>query len=219
MTARAERMVGVGLALMLLSACSRDPEPVRTAPEKAPVAAAPTPGVVAAPARPTGADAVDAAVAGVQAFNAQALADLAAIETAETRFRDMARRALEAARRSDWTRATAARSEAVAARKGLVEGLAKLQTTAAEQTAAVDAALALCAPPEIGSTATLAPLPPVAGAEGLAAYAGCAALPAEKAQLDQNVAALTARYAAAETAYGRDRAPLEEAAVTIALNR
>lgn len=216
MTARAERMVGVGLALMLLSACSRDPEPVRTAPEKAPVAAAPTPGVVAAPARPAGADAVDAAVAGVQAFNAQALADLAAIETAETRFRDMARRALEAARRSDWTRATAARSEAEAARKGLVEGLAKLQTTAAEQTAAVDAALALCAPPAIGSTA---PLPPVAGAEGLAAYAGCAALPAEKAQLDQNVAALTARYAAAETAYGRDRAPLEEAAVTIALNR
>lgn len=214
MTARAERMVGVGLALMLLSACSRDPEPVRTAPETAPVAAAPTPG--AAPARPAGADAVDAAVAGVQAFNAQALADLAAIETAETRFRDMARRALEAARRSDWTRATAARSEAEAARKGLVEGLAKLQTTAAEQTAAVDAALALCAPPAIGSTA---PLPPVAGAEGLAAYAGCAALPAEKAQLDQNVAALTARYAAAETAYGRDRAPLEEAAVTIALNR
>lgn len=218
MTARAEPIVGLGLAL-LLGACSRDPEPVRTAPETAPVAAAPTPGMVAAPARPEGADAVDAAVAGVRAFNAQALVDLAAIETAETRFRTMGQRALEAARRSDWPRATAARSEAEAARVGLVEGLARLQTSAAEQTAAVDAALALCAPQATGSTAPLAPLPPVAGSGGLAAYAGCVALPAEKAQLDQNVAALTNRYAAAEAAYARDRGPLEEAAVTIALNR
>lgn len=206
MTARAERIVGVGLALMLAAACSRDPEPVRTAPVKAPVAAAPAPGVVAAPVRPEGADAVDAAVAGVQAFNAQAVADLTAIETAETRFRDMARRALEAARRSDWTRAIAARTEAEAAREGLVEGLAKLQATAAEQATAVDAALALCAPGP-------------AGAGGLAAYAGCVALPAEKALLDQNVAALTARYAAADAAYRQDKGPLEEAAVTIALNR
>lgn len=206
MTLCAERIVGVGLALMLAAACSRDPEPVRTAPEKAPIAAPPAPGPVAAPARPEGADAVDAAVAGVQAFNAQALVDLAAIETAETQFRTMARRALEAARRSDWPRAIAARGDAEAARAGLVEGLAKLQTTAAEQTAAVDSALALCAPP-------------AAVTNGLAAYAGCGALLVEKGLLDQNVTALTSRYTAAETAYLRDRAPLEEASVTIALNR
>lgn len=206
MTLRAERIVGVGLALALATACSREPEPVRAAPEKAPVAVAPTPGAAKAPVRPPGADAVDAAVAGVQAFNTQALAELAGIETAETRFRDMAKRALEAARRSDWPRAVAARGDAEAARAGLVEGLAKLQTTAAEQTAAVDAALALCAPP-------------AAVTNGLAAYAGCGTLLAEKGLLDQNVTALTSRYAAAETAYLRDRAPLEEASVTIALNR
>jgi hypothetical protein len=211
------------LTLMLLAACSRDKAAVPTAvaPEAKVAATAPAPSVPAALARPEGADAVDAALAGAKAFNAKAVADLASIETAEKQIRDMAARAMEAARRGDGGRVTAARTDAEAAHKRLADGLASLQTTAAAQTAALEGAAALCAPVVAapGLTATPAPLPPPAGSPVLAASEGCLALPAEQALLAQNVTALQARYEATETAYRQDRARLDEAAATMALGR
>lgn len=226
-------LLGATAALLLASCSGEKTELARAAPETspAPVAASGLP--ASPPGRPVGADAVDAALAGAKAFNAKALTDLAAIEAAEKRVRDQAARALEAARRGDAARVTAARTEANAAHNSLTEGLAAFRTAAAEQQTAVAAAIALCAPgmPAPGSTASPAipPPPPVttpmpgapatAAPAGLAAYGGCTALAAEQALLAQNIEAVASRYQAAETAYRQDSPKLEEAAATVALGR
>ncbi len=225
---------------LLLAACSGETTPpAKAAPEAAPapVAVAPPISLPAAPVRPEGADAIDAALAAAQAFNAKALTDLAAIERAEKRIRDQAGRALEAARRGDAGRVTAARNDAEAAHRGLADSLAAFRTAAAEQQAAVTAALALCGPvaPAPGATAgpmtpppppAKTPLPgaPATGPAGPAltdptAYQGCAALTAEQALLIQNIEAVGARYQAAEASYRQDRPRLEEAAATVALGK
>jgi len=223
-------------AALLLASCSREKSaPVAAAPETAPApVAVAAPGLPPAPpTRPEGADAVDAALAAAKAFNAKALTDLAGIERAEKRVRDQATRALEAARRGDAARVTAARADAEAAHKGLADGLTAFRTAATEQQTAVAAALALCAPaaaaPGTPGGAPVPPPPPVttptpgapatAAPMGLAAYEGCAALVAEQVLLAQNIEAVAGRYQAAETAYRQDRPKLEEAAATVALGR
>lgn len=236
------RWPGIALgaaAAMLLAACSGEKTPpAKAAPEAppAPLAVAPTAALPTAPVRPEGADAIDAALTAAQAFNAKALTDLAAIERAEKRIRDLAGRALEAARRGDAGRVTAARNDAEATHRGLADSLAAFRTAAAEQQAAVTAALALCGPsaPAPGATAgpvtppppVKTPLPgaPATGPAGQAvvdptAYQGCAALAAEQTLLAQNIEAVGARYQAAETAYRQDRPRLEEAAATVALGK
>jgi hypothetical protein len=237
------RWPGIALgaaAAMLLASCSGEKTPpAKAAPEAtpAPVAVAPPATLPAAPMRPEGADAIDAALGGAQAFNAKALTDLAAIERAEKRIRDLAGRALEAARRGDAGRVTAARNDAEAAHRGLADSLAAFRTAAAEQQAAVTAALALCGPsaPAPGATAgpvtpppppVKTPLPgaPATGPAGPAvvdptAYQGCAALAAEQTLLAQNIEAVGARYQAAEASYRQDRPRLEEAAATVALGK
>jgi len=243
MTDRRRPAIALVATAMLLAACSGEKrsDKVATAPAAPPPVATPaTPLAPAAPlpppVPPETLAAVDAALAGVKAFNAKALTDLAAIEKAERRIRDQAARALEAARRGDGARVAAARADAEAAHKGLVDGLAAFRTAASGQQAAMEAAVALCGPPAadpLAPTATLPPKPvvttpapatpgsaPVApDATGLAAYAGCLALPAEQALLAQNIEAVAARHQAAETAYRQDRAKLEEAAATMALGR
>lgn len=229
--------IALGAAAMLLAACSGEKDaPARAAPEKAPApvaVAAPAALSPTAPVRPEGADAIDAALAGAKAFNAKALSDLAAIERGEKRVRDQASRALDAARRGDAGRVTAARAEAEAAHRGLADGLSAFRTAAAEQQAAVAAALALCGPslpPPGAAPGTVTPPPPpvttpLPGAPATAAgamappYEGCVALTAEQALLTQNIEAVGARYQAAEAAYRQDRPRLEEAAATVALGK
>ncbi|TAJ69339.1 MAG: hypothetical protein EPO51_23395 [Phenylobacterium sp.] len=234
------RWPGIALALLLAS-CSGEKRSETTA--VAPVGPAPaaTPVAPLAPTKPVGSDAVDAALTAAKDFNAKALTDLAGVESAEKRVRDQANRALEAARRGDGARVTAARTAAEAAHKSLVDGQAAFQTAAAEQQVALDMAATMCglpvatpapAPgaPAPGApapakpatpAATPAPAPAIAGVDtaALAAYEGCLALPAEQALLAQNVAAVTGRYQAAEAAYRLERPKLEEAAATMALGR
>lgn len=233
--------MAVGLTALLLASCSGDKRSDSVA--VAPVGPAPvaTPVAPLTPSRPVGSDAVDAAVTAAQAFNAKALTDLAAVETAEKRVRDQATRALDAARRGDAARVTAARTAAEAAHKSLVDGLAAFQTAASEQQVALDLAATMCglpvmAPAPVAGAATpavpaakpakpvapvVAPPAPIPGVDtaALAAYPGCLALPAEQALLAQNIAAVTGRYEAAETAYRVERPKLEEAAATMALGR
>ena len=196
------RNAAIGIAL-LLAACSGQGGSEKTqaaAPAAKPAPAPVAPVVAAAPVRPEGADAVDAALAEVKAFNAKAAEDLAAIARDEGRIRAAAGRAIEAARQGQAGRVTAARTEAERARAGLVTGLSAFQTASAAQTAAVAAAMEPCsATPE------------------LLTYEGCVALIAEQALLAQNVTALGARYEAAEAAWRQDRPRLDEASATVAL--
>jgi len=230
-----------GLAALMLASCSGEQRPAKTA--QAPVAPPPVatpvaplaPALPAEPVKPAGADAIDAALAAAKAFNARALGDLAAIEKAEKRVRDQASRAIDAARRGDTAKVTAARNDAEAAHRGLADSLSAFRTAAAEQQAAVTAALALCAPPTAapGSVAgaPVPPPPPVTtptpgapataapGAAAPAVYEGCTGLVAEQALLAQNIDAVGARYQAAEASYRQDRPRLEEAAATVALGK
>lgn len=225
----------IALALLLAS-CSGEKRSDTVAAAPAGPAPAATPVAPLAPARPLGSDAVDAALTAAKDFNAKALADLAGVETAETRIRDQATRALDAARRADGARVTAARTAAEAAHKSLTDGLAAFQTAATQQQVALDMAAAMCglpvatpapvpgAPPAPAGKAVApkaAPAPVVPGVDpaALAAYEGCQALAAEQALLAQNVAAVTGRYQAAEAAYRLERAKLDEAAATMALGR
>lgn len=243
MTDRRTPMIALAAAMLLLASCSgeKGSEKVATAPVGPPPAATPATSLTPATPPPEAIPpetlaAVDTTLAAVKAFNAKALTDLAGIEKAERRIHDQAARALDAARRGDGARVAAARADAEAAHKSLVDGLAAFRTAAAGQQAAVEAAVALCAPPVADplapGAATLPPKPvvttpapappgatPAPAATGLAAYAGCVALPAEQALLVQNIEAVASRYQAAEAAYRQDRAKLEEAAATMALGR
>jgi len=243
MTDRRPAVIALAAMAMLLASCSGEKrsEKVATAPAGPPPAATPATPLAPATAPPPAIPpetlaAIDAALAGAKAFNAKALTDLAGIEKAERRIHDQAARALDAARRGDGARVAAARADAEAAHKGLVDGLAAFRTAAAEQQAAVEAAVAQCAPPAadpLAAAATPPPKPAVAtaaptatgaapaapDAAGLAAYAGCLALPAEQVLLAQNIQAVASRHQAAEAAYRQDRAKLEEAAATMALGR
>lgn len=144
----------IALALLLAS-CSGEKRSDTVAAAPAGPAPAATPVAPLAPARPLGSDAVDAALTAAKDFNAKALADLAGVETAETRIRDQATRALDAARRADGARVTAARTAAEAAHKSLTDGLAAFQTAATQQQVALDMAAAMCGLP----VATPAPVP------------------------------------------------------------
>jgi hypothetical protein len=243
MTDRRPPRIALAAAMLLLASCSGEKrsEKVATAPVGPPPAATPATSLTPAtppeaPIPPETLAAVDAALAEAKAFNTKALADLAGIEKAERRIHDQAGRALDAARRGDGARVAASRADAEAAHKGLVDGLAAFRTAAAGQQTAIEAAVALCAPPVTDplapGVATLPPkpvvttpapatpgAPPAPEATGLAAYAGCVALPAEQALLAQNIEAVASRYQAAEAAYRQDRAKLEEAAATMALGR
>lgn len=225
------------LSAALLTACSGEKrETVAQAPTPPPPAA--TPATELAPALPPEAPippetlaAIDATLAAAKAFNAKSLADLAGIEKAERRVRDQATRALDAARRGETARVAAAKADAESTHKALADRLAVFRATAADQQTALASALALCGltttdpltpaaappvakPPTPGATPT-----PTAPATGIAAYAGCLALPAEQALMTQNIAAVAARYEAAEVSYRQDRPKLEEAAATLALGR
>jgi hypothetical protein len=238
---RMRRAGTFGLALLVLAACSGEKEPTGSEPAGPPaVTVGPAPLATTAPAaavRPEGADAVDATLAEAKAFNAKALEDLAGIERAEARIRELAGRALEAARQGQAGRVASARAEANKARDGLVAGFAAFQTASAAQVAAVDAAVAACggttpapapavapkgpAPKAPGPAAPKLPAPaaPQAAGPGLATYEGCVGLTPEQGLLTQNIAALTARYEAAEAAWRQDRARLDEASATMALGR
>jgi len=243
MTDRRQPAIVLVATAMLLASCSGEKrsDKAATAPVGPPPVATPatplaptTPALPAIP--PETLAAIDAALAGAKAFNSKALTDLAGIEKTERRIRDQATRALDAARRGDGARVAASRVDAEAAHKSLVDGLAAFRMAAAEQRAAVEAAMVLCAPPvadPLAPGATLPPKPVVTtptpttpgatsatpDATGLAAHPGCLALPAEQALLAQNIEAVASRHQAAEAAYRQDRAKLEEAAATMALGR
>lgn len=232
---------GLGFTLaatLALAACSGEKraDTVTQAPVAPPPAAAPVAPI--APVTPTttvlpeSAQAIDAALAAAKAFNAKAQSDIAAIDKAEKRVREQAARALEAARRGDLPRATAARGDAEAARKSLVDGLAAFNTATAEQQTAVTAALALCGPPlpTPGSPVSVPvpPPPPVTTptpgaapttAPSAVGYEGCATLAAEQALMTRNIDAVSNRYRASETAFLQDRPKLEEAAAILALGK
>ncbi len=225
------------LSAVLLTACSGEKrETVAQTPTAPPPAA--TPATELAPALPAEAPippetlvAIDATLAAAKAFNAKSLADLADIEKAERRVRDQATRALDAARRGETGRVTAAKADAESTHKALSDRLVAFRATAADQQTALASALTLCGlttpdplapaatPPAAKTPAAGATPAPPAPATGLAAYAGCLALPAEQALMTQNIAAVSARYEAAEASYRQDRPKLEEAAATLALGR
>jgi len=195
------RIATIGI-LLLVTACSRQGGSAPTeaaAPVAKPAAVAAPAAAATAPIPPEGAEAVDAALAEVKAFNATAAGELAVIAKDEGRIRAAASRAMEAARQGQAGRVTAARTEAERARASLVAGLSAFQTASAAQTAAVAAAMEACSTPQ------------------LTIYEGCVALIAEQALLAQNVSALGARYEAAETAWRQDRPRLDEASATVAL--
>ncbi|MBU2364619.1 MAG: hypothetical protein KKB47_17325, partial [Alphaproteobacteria bacterium] len=158
----APQLIAAGLAALLLTSCGdKRSDKVAVAPTGPPPVATPvtplTPAVAPeAPIPPETLAVIDTTLAAAKAFNAKALADLAGIETSERRIRDQAGRALDAARRGDGARVSAARADAEATHKGLADGLAAFRTTAADQQAAVTAAVALCAPPMVDP---LAPAP------------------------------------------------------------
>jgi hypothetical protein len=201
----------IGLAL-LLTACDGKRADVAPTPQTTPkVAAAPAAAALPAEApRPEGAEPVDAALAAAKAFNEATPTTLAAIGEQEAKIRAAAARALTAARGAEaagegqrqglTARVTAARREADAARKALTDGQAKWKADGEAQTLAVQAAVDACAANEV-----------------LAAYPGCVALSAEQALLVTNIEALSARYQAADAAYGLERVKLDEAAASLAL--
>lgn len=206
------RGVVIGLGL-LLAACDGRREPPHedtVAPKAAASAVAVAPALPADAPPPEGAEAADAALAVAKAFNEAATPALAAIGEQEARIRAAATRALAAARGAESSgegqriglsaRVTAARREADAARKALLDGQAKWKADGETQTAAIQTAVEACNADEV-----------------LAAYAGCVALAAEQALMATNIEALTARYQAADTAYAAERAKLEEAAASLAL--
>ncbi|WP_293380532.1 hypothetical protein [Phenylobacterium sp. SCN 70-31] len=178
--------------------------------ENAAPEAAPPPAPVAAaseragtpPAKPAGAEAIDAALAAAQAFNSGTTADLAAVAREEQKIRQASAAAQVAARDGGNAepRIAAARRNAEAARSALAAARTASASAASTQTAAVEAAVSQCAAtPE------------------LAAYEGCVALTAEQVTLAQNIAALDARHAAADAVWSQERPRLEEAAAAVAL--
>ncbi|MBL8773579.1 MAG: hypothetical protein JNK30_19495 [Phenylobacterium sp.] len=186
---------------LALAGCSPGAPTASTETPAPKTAAAPAaPALPAAPLRPEGADAVDAALKAAQDYGAAATAELAGIDKAQARIRTLAGQASAAAARGDARGVTSARAEAEKVRKGLAEGLSALRTSAASQTTALEAALTLC-----GTTPELA------------AYEGCAALSAEQASMTATIEALGKSYQAAETAWGPERARLEEASAAVAL--
>ncbi|WP_337186830.1 hypothetical protein [Phenylobacterium sp.] len=199
------RLLAVCLgALWALTACSGEKAaPESTPPPAAAVAAPTTPDLAATPpAKPAGAEAIDAALAEAQAFNASTVADLAAIAREEQRIRQASAAAQGAAREGGNAepRIAAARRNAEAARSALATAHAALAAAASARTAALEAASSQCA-----------------AASGLAAYEGCAALTAEQLTLTRNIAALEARHAAADAVWSQERPRLEEAAAAVAL--
>ncbi len=202
----------IGLAL-LLTACEGKRADVAAMPDtKAQPATAPaTAGALPAESLPPeGAEPVDAALAAAKLFNEAAPVELAAIGEQEAKIRAAAARALTAARGAEaagegqrqglTTRIAAARREADAARKALVDSQAKWSADGEAQSAAVQAAVEACTANEM-----------------LAAYPGCVALTAEQALMATNIEALGARYQAADAAYRLERVKLEEAAASLAL--
>ena len=198
------RNLGLGLlvAVAALGACSRKAAVVPAEPA-APAAAAAAPAVAAAPVapvKPVGAEAIDAALKVAQDYTAASATELAAIDAGQKRIRAAAERAVAAAGRGDTRTVNAARAEADQAHKAHTDGLAALRATAASQTSALQAALALCA-----------------ASPEMTAYEGCVALTAEQATLAATIDALGKRYQAADAAYPADRARIEEASATVAL--
>lgn len=201
--------------LLALGACSEEPPEEEAAAVVAPIPATP-PAAPALPepaaAPPPEAQAVETALADVQAFNAAAAAELAGIAQAEQRIRREAARALEAAGRTGGAaegerrrlagQVAGARAEAERARAGLTAGFTAFQTTSAERTAQLNGALEPCA-----------------GMPALADFEPCAELAAEQPVMAQNIAVLTERYQAAETAWRQERARLDEASAMMALTR
>jgi hypothetical protein len=202
----------IGLALLLTACEGKRPDVASMPDAKArPAAAAAT--AAALPAEtlpPEGAEPVDAALAAAKVFNEAAPIELAAIGEQEAKIRAAAARALTAARGAEaagegqrqglTARIAAARREADAARKVLTDNQAKWKIDGEAQTAAVQTAVDACAANEV-----------------LAAYAGCVALTTEQALMATNIEALSARYQAADAAYGLERVKLEEAAASLAL--
>lgn len=201
--------------LLALGACSEEPAEEEAAAVAAPIPATP-PAAPALPepasAPPPEAAAVETALADVRAFNAAAAAELAKIAQAEQRIRREAARALEAAGRAGGAaegerrrlagQVAAARAEAERARASLTAGLTAFQAASTERTAQLNGALEQCA-----------------GMPALAGFGPCAALTAEQPVLAQNVAALSERYQAVETAWRQERARLDEASAMMALGR
>lgn len=154
--------------------------------------------------------AVTQALAAAQAFNAKTAGDLAAVGKAEKRIHDLAVQAVgdagkagagqENARLALGRQVAGARTEAEAAHADMASRLATFRATSQAQVDAVAQAVLLCAaPPEV------------------AASEPCVKLLAEQTTLTKTVTALTARFAAAEASYQKDRARLEEASATMAL--
>jgi hypothetical protein len=208
------RLLTMGL-LVVLAACSDEPtgDVKAAAPEAQVKATAVAPAQPPPPpALPPEAQAVETALADVQAFNAAAEGELAKIAAAEDRLRRQAGRALELAGRAGAAseperrrlsgQVAAARAEAERVRAEMASGLAAFQAASTERSAQLNGALEQCAG-----------LPTLAGLEA------CATLTAEQAALAQNIAALADRYQAAETAWRQERAKLDEASATMALGR
>lgn len=207
------RVAVIGLAL-LAAACEGKGADVASMPDAATKAAAPAVAVApAAPADappPEGAEPIDTALAAAKAFNEAVAPALTAVGEQEAKIRAAAARALAAARGAEsagegqrtglTARVSAARREADAARKSLLDGQAKWKAEGETQAAVVQAAVEACHADEV-----------------LAAYAGCVALAAEQTLMTSNIEALTARYQAADAAYAAERAKLEEAAASLAL--
>ena len=208
----------IALGLMSLAVAACQPKPAADAPAPAAPAVAAAPIALAPPAAlpavtelpPETVLAVTQALAAAQAFDARSAEDTAAATKAERRIRELAGQATEAAGRSASAsgnerlklaqRVAAARTEAEAAHAELAPRLAAFRATAQVQTDALAAAQLPCA-----------------GDPAFAASELCVKLLAEQAAVSQTVAALTARFAAAEAAYQKDRPRLEEASAIMAL--
>lgn len=198
-------------AALALGGCSDPPAEERAAVPAPVPAAAPAAPVVPEPAPPPPeAEAVAKALSDIHAFNAAAAEEMAGIERAEQEIRRAASRAADAAGRSgsgaDGRRSSgqvaAARAEAERARARLTAGFGAFQTSSAERTAQLDAALEQCA-----------------GMEALKATEACASLTAEQPVLAQTIAALAERYQAADSAWRQEQTKLDEASAVIALGR
>lgn len=221
------------LALMAgLAGCDREaakapatlPEP-KAAPS--PVAAPATQEPVPPALPPETTTAIDEALTRVQAFNAGAASELAAIARAQARITAAAGRAYAAAEKGDAATVTAARREAETAHAGLLARATAFQTAQAAQTDGLNAGLAACglAPPPADPAAApkAAPAPAAAAAatgaepEAPPAYPNCAALAAEGPILAKAFADISARLAMADAAWLSDRPRLDEAGAMIAL--
>lgn len=208
------RAGAVGISLLLLAACQGkgDEDTMHAAdggPAKVSAAQLPSAAPTDAPA-PPGAGGVDTALAAARAYNERAAKELVAIDRYDAQIRAAATRAIEASRGVDGvteaqrqpliSRVSAARRDAEQARNQVVDGQARLRKDIDEQVTALEAMIETCS-----------------NDERLQAYAGCVALDAEHETLLKNIDALTARYSAADVAYGAERAKLEEASAAVAL--